>query len=93
MHQRGVLQLEQRRFRHAKLPPHGHCQHGDPSRVAGLDVPADLRDASEGADRLQVGGPDAGVPAQRDLRDQQRRGKHGDGEQPHDLGREGDQQR
>jgi hypothetical protein len=58
--------------------------------VTGLNVPAYLRDAGKRADRLQVGRPDAGVPAQRDLRDQQRGSEHGDREQPHDVGGEGD---
>ena len=93
VHQRRVLELEQRRLRHAELPADRHRQAAHPGRVPGLHVAADLGDPGQCPHRLQVGGPDPGVPAQRHLGDEQRRGEHGDRGEPHDLGGERDEQR
>ena len=93
VHQGGVLELEQRRLGHAELPSDGHREPAHPGRVPRLHVPADLGRPGERADRLQVGGPDPGVPAQRHLGDEQRHGEDRDRREPHDLGGEGDQER
>ena len=65
--------------------PTAERQLGHPARVPGLGVAADLGDPGQRPDRLRVRLPDAGVPAERELGEQQRHDEDRQRPAAHDL--------
>ena len=91
VHQRGVLQVAQVGVAHAQLAADRDGHLADPAGVPGLGVAAELGDPRQRADRLQRRLADRGVPAERELGEQQRHDEDGQRPGPHDAGRQGEQ--